>query len=172
MENIPSLETVATLVEQAAQHFHRLFEYLAYLVGFLFVAKGCYLLYGTTQDRQRSRWSALTYVIAGVSLVYLNKWYQAASLTFLGIDETLMYSATTTNWSTLMLGACLTIVQFLGFVALMRSWFLFRLVGSGELSQFAVSRAVVFFVAGVLALNINQTVRVVFATLGTTSPLG
>lgn len=52
----------------------------------------------------------------------------------------------------------------------MRSWFLFRLVGSGELSQFAVSRAVVFFVAGVLALNINQTVRVVFATLAPPAP--
>lgn len=40
MESIPSLETVATLVEQAAQHFHRLFEYLAYLVGFFVRCEG------------------------------------------------------------------------------------------------------------------------------------
>jgi hypothetical protein len=172
VDDIPSLETVAALVKQAAQHVHLLFEYLAYLVGFLFVAKGCYLLYATTTDRQRSVWSALSYVIAGVSLVYLNQWYRSASLTFLGIDQTLMYAPPTSDWSTLMMGACLAIIQFLGLTALIRCWFLFRLIGSGELSRFALSRAVVFFVAGVLALNMNQTVHVVFATLGTTSPLG
>ena len=45
-------------------------------------------------------------------------------------------------------------------------------IGSGELGRFALSRAAVFFVAGVLALNILQTARVVFATLGAPSPLG
>jgi len=172
MENIPSLETVANLIKQAAQHVHLLFEYLAYLFGFLLVARGCYLLYGVTQDRRRTLWSAITHLVAGVSLVYLSQWYQAASQTFLLIDHTLMYAPATSDWSTVMMGACLAIIQFLGLVAVMRAFFLLRLIGSDDLSRFALSRAVVFFVAGVLALNINQTVSVIFATLGTTSPLG
>lgn len=172
MDAIPSLETVATFVTQASQHTHRLFEYLAYVCGFLLVGNGCYGLYAVTQDRQRSAWNACWTICAGISLIYLNQWYRSASLTFLGVDQTLMYAPPTNDWSTLMLGACLTLVQLLGLLALMRCWFLLRLVGAGELSRFALSRALVFFVAGVAALNINQTVRVIFATLGTTSPLG
>lgn len=172
MDNIPSLETVAALVQQAAQNFHVLFEYLGFIAGFLFVGRGCYLLYGCAQDRQRSVGSALAYLLAGWGLVYLNQWYFSASLTFLGIDHTLMYAPPSSDWSSLMMAACLRIVQLIGLTALIRCWFLLRLVGSGELSRFALSRALVFFVAGVAALNILQTARVVFATLGTNSPLG
>ena len=172
MENIPSLETVAQLVTQAARRFHVLFEYLGFMVGFILVGMGCYQLYSWTRDPHRSAWTALFYLLAGISLVYLNQWYRSASLTLLGIDETLLYAPGTTDWSTLMMGACIALLQFLGLIALLRCWLLLRLVGSGELGRFALARAAVFFVAGVLALNILQTARVVFATLGTTSPLG
>lgn len=172
MDDIPTLETVAALVTQAARHFHLLFESLGFVAGFLLVGIGGYRFYACARDPQRSPWTPLFYVVAGVGLVYVNQWYRSASLTFLGIDETLAYTSGTTDWSTLMMGACLAIVQLLGLIALLRCWFLLRLVGSGELGRFALPRAAVFFVAGVLALNILQTVRVVFATLGTTSPLG
>lgn len=171
MDHIPSLETVAALVTQAARHFHRLFEYVGFVVGFLLVGFGGYRFYTCARDPQRGPWTPLFCVVAGVSLVYLNQWYRAASLTFLGIDDTLMYAPATSDWSTLMMGACLAIIQFLGLLALLRASWLLRLVGSGELGRYAMARAAVFFVAGVLALNILQTVRVVFATLGTTSPL-
>lgn len=170
--NVPSLEIVAALVFHAAQRLHLLFEYLGYMAGFFFVGWGCYQFYSCTKDRQRTASGATAYVISGISLIYLNKWYRAASLTFLGIDQTLMYAPVTDDWSTAMMAACLAIVQFLGLLALIRCWFLLRLVGSGELGRFALSRATVFFVAGVAAININQTVRVLFGTLGTTSPLG
>lgn len=172
MEDSPALETVALLITQAARGFHVLFEYLGYLAGFILVGLGCGELYRCAKDRQRSPWLANSYIWAGIGLVYLNQWYRSASQTLLLIDETLMYAPPTTDWSTLLLGACLAIIQFLGLLALQRAWFLARLVGSGELGRFALSRAAVFFVAGVLALNILQTVRVLFATLGTTSPLG
>ena len=172
MEDIPSLETVAALVTQAARHFHLLFESLGFVAGFLLVGIGGYRFYACARDPQRSPWTPLGYVVAGVSLVYVNQWYRAASLTFLGIDETLGYAPATSDWSTLMMGACLALVQCLGLVALLRACWLTRLVGAGELGRYALARAAVFFVAGVLALNILQTVRVVFATLGTTSPLG
>jgi hypothetical protein len=172
METIPSLETVAQGVTQAAQHFHGLFEYLGFMVGFMLVGMGCYRLYSWTKDPSRSAWTALFYLLAGVSLVYVNKWYRAASLTLLGIDETLMYAPGTTDWSTLMMGACIAIIQFLGLIALLRGWLLVRWVGSGEVGRHALARAAVFFVSGTAALNIVQTARVVFATLGTTSPLG
>lgn len=172
MENIPSLETVAALITQAAQRFHVLFEYLGFVAGFLLVGVGCYRLYACARDPQRNPWTPLYGVLAGASLVYVNRWYRSASLTLLGIDETLMYAPAATDWSTRMLGACLAIIQFLGLIALLRAFWLLRLVGSGELGRYALARAAVFFVAGVLALNILQTVRVVFATLGTTSPLG
>ena len=172
MDDIPSLETVAALVAQAARRFHVLFEYLGFVAGFLLVGIGCHRLYACARDPQRGPWSPLFYALAGVGLVYVNRWYFSASLTFLGIDETLRYAPAATDWSTLMMGACLAIVQLLGLIALLRAFFLLRLVGSGELGRYALARAAVFFVAGVLALNILQTVRVVFATLGTTSPLG
>ena len=172
MENIPSLETVARLVTQAAQRFQVLFEYLGFVAGFLLVGLGGYRLYACAKDPQRSLWTALFYLLAGVSLVYVNQWYRSASLTFLGIDETLMYAPGTTDWSTLMMGACIAIIQLLGLVALIRAFWLVRLVGSGDVGRYALARAAVFFVAGVAALNILQTARVVFATLGTTSPLG
>ena len=172
MEDLPSLETVAALITEAARRFHVLFEYLGFMAGFLLVGIGCYRLHACARDPQRSPWTALFYGLAGVSLVYVNQWYFSASLTFLGIDETLMYAPGTADWSALMMGACIAIVQFLGLVALLRSFWLLRLVGSGELGRYALARAAVFFVAGVLALNILQTARVVFATLGTTSPLG
>ena len=172
MEDLPSLETVAALITQAARRFHVLFEHLGFVAGFLLVGIGGYRCYACARDPQRSPWSPLSYALAGVGLVYVNRWYFSASLTFLGIDETLRYAPATSDGSTLMMGACLAIVQFLGLVALLRSFWLLRLVGSGELGRFALARAAVFFVAGVLALNILQTVRVVFATLGTPSPLG
>ncbi len=171
MESIPSLETVAALIAEAARRFHVLFEYLGFVAGFLLAGIGCHRLYACARDPRRGPWSPLFYVLAGVGLVYVNRWYFSASLTFLGIDETLMYAPAATDWSTLMMGACLAIVQFLGLIALLRAFFLLRLVGSGELGRYALARAAVFFVAGVLALNILQTVRVVFATLDTTSPL-
>ena len=171
VDDIPSLETVAALVTQAARHFHRLFEYAGFAVGFLLVGIGGYRVYACARDSQRSPWTPLSYVVAGVSLVYVNQWYRAASLTLLGIDDTLLYAPATTDWSTRMMGACLALVQFLGLVALLRAFWLLRLVGSGELGRYALARAAVFFVAGVLALNILQTVRVVFATLGAASPL-
>lgn len=172
MEDIPSLETVAALITEAARNFHRLFEYLGFVAGFLLVGIGCHGLYACARDPRRGPWSPLFYALAGVGLVYVNRWYFSASLTFLGIDHTLMYAPPASDWSTPMMGACLAILQFLGLVALLRAFFLLRLVGSGELGRHALARAAVFFVAGVLALNILQTVRVVFATLGTTSPLG
>ncbi|MCC8997978.1 MAG: hypothetical protein LM522_00530 [Candidatus Contendobacter sp.] len=172
IENIPSLETVALLITQAAQQFHVLFEYLGFVAGFLLVGLGCYRLYACAKDPSRSAWTALFYVLAGVSLVYLNQWYHSASLTFLGINETLMYAPSTTDWSTLMMGTCIALIQFLGLIALLRAFWLLRLVGSGELGRYALARAAVFFVAGTAALNIVQTARVVFTTLGTTSPLG
>jgi len=172
MEDLPSLETVAALITQAARRFHVLFESLGFMAGFLLVGIGGYRLYACARDPQRSPWSPLSYVLAGVSLAYVNRWYFSASLTFLGIDETLRYAPTATDWSTLMMGACLALVQLLGLVALLRAFWLLRLVGSGELGRYALARAAVFFVAGVLALNILQTARVVFATLGTPSPLG
>lgn len=172
MEDLPSLETVAALVAQAARRFHVLFEYAGFVVGFLLVGIGGYRLHACARDPQRGPWSPLCYALAGVGLVYVNRWYFSASLTFLGIDETLRYAPAASDWSTLMMGACLAIVQLLGLIALLRAFFLLRLVGSGELGRYALARAAVFFVAGVLALNILQTVRVVFATLGTTSPLG
>ena len=172
MDAPPSLETVALLITQAARRFHVLFEYLGFMIGFILVGIGSYQLYSSTKDPYRGRWSATFHLLAGVSLVYLNQWYRSASLTFLGLDETLIYAPATSDWSTLMMGACLAIIQLLGLVALLRCWFLVRLVGSGDLGRFALARAAVFFVAGVLALNILQTARVVFATLGTTSPLG
>ncbi len=171
MDDIPSLETVAARVAQAARHFHLLFEYAGFVVGFLLVGIGGYRVYACARDSQRSSWPPLFYCVAGVGLVYVNRWYRSASLTFLGIDDTLLYAPATTDWSTLMMGACLTIVQLLGLLALLRAFWLLRLVGSGDLGRFALARAAVFFVAGVLALNILQTVRVVFATLGTPSPL-
>jgi len=172
MEDIPSLETVAALITEAARSFHRLFEHLGFVAGFLLVGIGCYRLYACARDPQRGPWAPLFYVVAGVGLVYVNRWYFSASQTFLGIDSTLMYAPPTSDWSTPMMGACLAIVQLLGLVALLRAFWLLRLVGSGEFGRFALARAAVFFVAGTLALNINQTVRVVFATLGTASPLG
>ena len=172
MEDIPSLETVAALITEAARNFHRLFEFLGFMAGFLLVGIGCYRLYACAKDPQRSPWTPLFYVLAGVSLAYVNRWYFSASLTFLGIDETLMYAPAATDWSTLMMGACIALLQLLGLIALLRAFWLLRLVGSGELGRFALSRAAVFFVAGVLALNILQTARVVFATLGAPSPLG
>jgi hypothetical protein len=172
MEDLPSLETVAALITQAARRFHVLFEYLGFMAGFLLVGIGGYRLYACARDPQRSPWSPLSYALAGVGLVYVNRWYFSASLTFLGLDETLRYAPATSDWSTLMMGACLALVQLLGLVALLRAFWLLRLVGSGELGRYALARAAVFFVAGVLALNILQTARVVFATLGTTSPLG
>ena len=171
MDSIPSLETVAALVTRAARHFHLLFEYISFVVGFLLVGIGGYRFYASARDATRSPWTPLFYVVAGVSLVYVNRWYRSASLTFLGIDDTLLYAPATSDWSTPMMGACLAIVQLLGLIALLRAFWLLRLVGSGELGRFAMARAAVFFVAGVLALNILQTVRVGFATLGTTSPL-
>ena len=171
MDDIPSLETVAARVTQAARHVHLLFEYAGFVVGFLLVGIGGYRLYASARDPQRRPWPPLFYVVAGVGLVYVNRWYRSASLTFLGIDDTLLYAPATTDWSTLMMGACLAIVQLLGLIALLRAFWLLRLVGSGDLGRFALARAAVFFVAGVLALNILQTVRVVFATLGTPSPL-
>ena len=171
MDSIPSLETGAARVTQAARHVHLLFEYAGFVVGFLLVGIGGYRVYACARDSQRSPWAPLFYVVAGVGLVYVNRWYRSASLTFLGLDDTLLYAPATTDWSTLMMGACLAIVQLLGLLALLRAWWLLRLVGSGELGRFALARAAVFFVAGVLALNILQTVRVVFATLGTPSPL-
>ena len=172
MEDLPSLETVAALITQAARRFHVLFESLGFMAGFLLVGIGCYRLYACAKDPQRSPWTPLFYGLAGASLAYVNQWYRSASLTFLGTDETLAYAPGTTDWSTLMMGACLALIQFLGLVALLRAFLLLRLVGSGELGRYALARAAVFFVAGVLALNILQTARVVFATLGTTSPLG
>ena len=59
----------------------------------------------------------------------------------LGTDETLAYAPGTTDWSTLMLGACLAIIQFLGLVALLRAFWLLRLVGSGDLGRYALARA-------------------------------
>lgn len=171
MEDLPSLETVATLITQAARRFHVLFEFLGFVVGFILVGIGGYRFYACARDPQRGPWSPLSYTLAGVGLVYVNQWHFSASLTFLGIDETLMYAPATSDWSTLMMGACLALVQFLGLVALLRAFWLVRLVGLGELGRHALARAAVFFVAGVLALNILQTVRVVFATLGTSSPL-
>ena len=169
-ENIPSLETVALLITQAARQFHILFEYLGFIAGFGLVGLGCYRLYACAKDPSRSAWTA--YILAGVSLVYVNQWYHSASLTFLGIDTTLMYAPSATDGSTLMMGACIALIQFLGLLALIRAFWLLRLVGSGELGRYALARAAVFFVAGTAALNILQTARVVFATLGTTSPLG
>jgi len=171
MENIPSLETVAALVTQAARHFHRLFEYAGFVIGFFLVGAGAYQLYAKARDPHRSPWTAFYYILAGVSLVYINRWYASASETFLGIDRTLMYAPPTNDWSTLMMGACIAIIQFLGLLALLRGAWLLRLVGTGEVGRFALVRAMVFFVFGVLELNILQTARVVFATLGTTSPL-
>lgn len=170
--DVPSLETVALLITLAAQKFHRLFEHAGFAIGFLFVGVGLYAWYACAKDRFRRPWEGLFIIVAGLGLVYLNQWYFAASATLLGIDHTLMYAPPTSDWSTLMMGACLAILQFLGLLACIRAWFLFRLVGAGELGRFALSRAGVFFVAGVLALNIIQTVRVLFGTLGTTSPLG
>ena len=172
IENLPSLETVALLITQAAQRFHVLFEYLGFIAGFGLVGAGCYRLYACAKDPSRSAWTALFYVLAGISLVYVNQWYHSASLTFLGIDTTLMYAPGATDGSTLMMGACIALIQFLGLLALMRAFWLLRLVGSGELGRYALARAAVFFVSGTAALNILQTARVVFATLGTTSPLG
>ena len=172
MEDIPSLETVAALITEAARNFHRLFEFLGFMAGFILVGIGGYRVYACARDPQRGPWSALFYVLAGVSLVYVNRWYFAGSLTFLMIDHTLMYAPLASDWSTLMMGACLAIIQFLGLVALLRAFWLLRLVGSGDLGRYALARAAVFFVAGTAALNIVQTARVVFATLGTTSPLG
>lgn len=167
-ENLPSLETVALLITQAARQFHVLFEYLGFVAGFGLVGLGCYRLYACAKDPSLSAWTALFYGLAGVSLVYVNQWYHSASLTFLGIDTTLMYAPS----ATLMMGACIALIQFLGLLALIRAFWLLRLVGSGELGRYALARAAVFFVAGTAALNILQTARVVFATLGTTSPLG
>ncbi|MBL8260050.1 MAG: hypothetical protein JNM60_09610 [Candidatus Competibacteraceae bacterium] len=170
--DVPSLELVAALVTYAAQQLHRLFENAGFVIGFAFVGMGLYGCYACAKDRFRRPWNALALCFAGVGLVYLGNWYHAASATFLAIDHTLMYAPPTSDWSTLMMGACVTVLQLLGLVACQRAWFLTRLVGSGELGRLALSRASVFFVAGVLALNIVQTVRVLFATLGTTSPLG
>jgi hypothetical protein len=172
MEDLPTLETVAALITAAARRFHVLFEFLGFLAGFLLVGIGCYRLYACAKDPQRSPWTPLFYGLAGASLAYVNQWYRSASLTLLGADETLAYAPGTTDWSTLMMGACIALIQLLGLVALLRAFFLLRLVGSGELGRYAVARAAVFFVAGVLALNILQTARVVFATLGAPSPLG
>lgn len=169
---VPSLETVAALVTQAARSFHVAFEYLGFMIGFLLVGIGCYQIYSSAKDRYRSQWSSLFYVLAGWGLVYLNQWYFTANLTLFGTDETLAYAPTTVDWSTLMMGACIAMIQFIGLLAELRCWLLLRLVGSGELGRFALARAAVFFVAGVLALNILQTARVVFGTLGATSPLG
>ena len=69
MEDIPSLETVAALVTQAARHFHLLFESLGFVAGFLLVGIGGYRFYACARDPQRSPWTPLGYVVAGVSLV-------------------------------------------------------------------------------------------------------
>lgn len=171
MENIPSLETVAALVTQAARHLHRLFEYAGYVVGFALVGAAGYELYRKARDPHRSPAAALYYWLAGVSLVYINQVFASASLTFLGIDHALMYAPPATDWSTLMMGACIAIIQFLGLLAMLRGAWILQLVGRQELGRLALVRACIFLLFGVLELNILQTARVVFATLGTTSPL-
>jgi hypothetical protein len=70
-----------------------------------------------------------------------------------------------------MMGACIAIIQFLGLLAMLRGAWILQLVGRQELGRLALVRAGIFLLFGVLELNILQTARVVFATLGTTSPL-
>jgi len=173
MEDIPSLETVAALATQAARHFHLLFESLGFVAGFLLVGIGGYRFYACARDPQRSPWTPLGYVVAGVSLVYVNQWYRAAASPSSASTETLGYAPATSDWSTLMMGACLALVQFLGSRRAVGGVLADAAGRGGRVGPLRAGAGRPSFSSPACWLSTScQTVRVVFATLGTTSPLG
>lgn len=165
------------MLENLSQQLPYLFEVVSgfsYLAGVFFTFNGLLKLkeYGETQGMGGSTKGdlkvCLSHLIIGGMLLYLPSTKNVLLDSVYGSNAITPFVGygIATNPVDQMGQDIVNIVQFIGFIAFIRGFFLFHRVGAGQAQQGTFNKGVTHLLGGVIALNVMGFVHIIDQTLG------
>lgn len=147
----------------------------SYLMGLLFAMKGIYTLkiYGESKTMMSSHGNMkepLIYLMVAAFLLYLPTGMGVLLSTTFGDNSVMSYSAGGVL-SNLFGGspvgyAIVKIIETIGLISFVRGWYLVAKSASGQNHQASMGKAITHIFGGIFAINIVETVNIIYNTLG------
>ena len=178
---LPSLALAVNadvLLENLSEQLPYLFKLVSgfsYLAGAFFMIGGLHKLkeYGQSQGMgggsKGEMKTCLSYLIIGSMLIYLPSIKNVLLDSVFGsntISPYVGYADDSGSAVNVMGQDIVNIVEFLGFIAFIRSFFLFHRVGLGQAQQGTFNKGVTHLLGGVIAMNVMGFIHIVDVTLG------
>lgn len=173
----PSLDQLVANLSTNIPQLMRLVTAFSYLLGIYFVMVGVILLkhageMRTQMSYEHSLKKPLLFLFVGAALIYLPTSITTGLATIWGADVPYGYQTSTTNdaWSQ-MIGAAFYILQFVGVISFIRGLvMLTHLSGHGG-QPGTFGRSMTHMIAGILCINMYDTVKMVLSTFGLDSTI-
>ena len=172
MNDYPTLQTVSESVSNAANALFGLLDVMVIVLGLTLLLLSLKRLRDYGLQRQRLLGNTLPLAVIGFVLLFLAQTIKLSNQTLYQTADIWLYAINADDWSSYVVMAVIQIIRLIGLIGLVRGLNLLRYTGhESQLSVGAVSRGLVFIVAGIAAINILLTTQVVVGTLGLESPL-
>lgn len=164
-------------VVQMLQNLQTQIPYFNVFLSWFAYVGGTYLIFGSVyrlkeygeQRMQSSGHTDLRKIMAGMfvgaALLYLPVTIETSMTTVFGSDTVTAYQQGSTGWDDL-LTTIISIVQFVGAVAIVRGLFQLHKAGSAHAQPDNFTKGIVHIIGGIVALNIVGASHILFTTLG------
>jgi intracellular multiplication protein IcmC len=168
---VPTLDQVVANMTKNMPQLMSMVTAFAYILGIYFVIMGVIELkhFGEMRTQMSSEHGLkkpLLQIFVGAALIYLPSSIKMGLYTLWDQPAPFAYVVTTGSaWSELF-GNCFIIMQFIGVIAFIRGLVILTHLGGhgGQPGTFA--RGITHIIGGILCINMYDTVRMIFATLG------
>ncbi len=147
----------------------------SYLLGIMIAMKAVYTLkiYGESKTMMSSHGNMkepFIYFLVAAFLLYLPTGLGIVLSTTFGDNSILSYSSggvLTNMFGGSQIGfAIVSIIQTIGLIAFVRGWHLVAKSASGQNHQASIGKAMTHIFGGIFAINIVETVNIIYNTLG------
>lgn len=169
--NAPDLNTLFVNLSQSFTGIWYLVTAVAYVLGFLFVAKGVYALkvYGemrTMTSNAGSFKTPATFMIVGAALIYLPNTVHTFMQSTFGYASPLDLTGAGGGVNQIATQAIFGFIQLVGVIAFIRGWIHIARAGDQHSQPGSFGRGLTHIIGGLLAINIVGARNVLFSTLG------
>lgn len=169
---VPSLDQMLSNLNSQFPSLYRLVTAFAYIAGFFIVFRGLYQMKhmgeGRAMGQQNDMKGPILSLLIGAALIYTPSFFSTSLITIFGTSSITSYpTGSHIDPSFNEMGQTLvTIVQFVGGIALVRGILIFHRLGHGQAQQGTFGKGVTHVIGGILLINIVGFADVIGSTLG------
>lgn len=180
---MPNFDQVLINIQTVIPSFVSLLMVISFVCGVYFIMRGLMMLkvFGmplTQMSRPGELGGPLLHMFVGAILMYIPTTVDVFHATIFGVGDTYIqgnraaeiihgYTGSTTideKWATLK-GVVLKYVNFIGFIAFVRGWFIIAKAGNPGVQPGTISKGLTHLVAGIIAINIQGFIEILYNTV-------